>query len=367
MRKKRLVILAGPLDNQDAGVHRVTFELINGLHNLKDCPFEVTLIRDRKDGQFEKFKTIAIPSFKKIPGFQSFRLFFLVPLYCIFKGADIVFEPAHFGPFNLLPWIKRVTFIHDLTPIKFPQFHTFNGAVLQKIFLPLILRRTHLIICNSENTKQDLHEIYSFTKDKVKRIYLGISSFFEPTNVTDALSKCKINDSFFLSVNTIEPRKNITTLLKAFELYKDTSNNNHQLVLVGGKGWKNEKIYESIQSHKYVDDILLTGYVTNEELKQLYSHCHAFIYPSVYEGFGLPVLEAAFCGSPVIVANNSSLREIAPHKSLLFDTMNANDLTSKMLLTDNQRFKQNIDDLKSKYNWENFTEQLVQILSKRLT
>jgi len=355
MNKKKLFILAGPLDNQNAGVYRVTSELINGLHAMHNCPFEVTLIRDKSDGQFPKFITKVIPTFKKIPGFQSFRLFFMVPLYCWLKKADIVFEPAHFGPFNLPSRIKRVTFIHDLTPIILPDFHTFNGSVLQKLFLPRILKKTDLIICNSENTKHDLHKVYPFTKKKVEAIYLGISEFFKHTSERDAQIKFDINKPYFLSVNTIEPRKNIETLLKAFHLYKAETESDNKLVLVGGKGWKNEDIYKAIENHNFKSDIILTGFVTNEELIQLYSHCKSFIYPSQYEGFGLPVLEAAFCNAPVIVANNSSLKEIAPHNELVFDTMSADDLSTKMKLIETKEFVQNQEELRTMYNWKAFT------------
>lgn len=363
MGKKKLFILAGPLDNQNAGVYRVTYEMIKGLHDLDDCPFDITLIRDKKDDLFPKFKTTVIPPFKKIPGFQSFRLFFLVPLYCLLKRANIVFEPAHFGPFNLPPWIKRVTFIHDLTPILMPQFHTFNGAVLQKLFLPRILKKTDLIICNSENTKHDLYEVYPFTKNKVTAIHLGISSFFIHTTNKGALKKFKLQDDFFLSVNTIEPRKNIQTLLEAFTTYKNESGLQDKLVLVGGKGWKNEEIYDAINLHPYKEDIILTGFVSNDELIQLYSHCKAFVYPSQYEGFGLPVLEAAFCDAPVIAANNSSLKEIAPHKSLLFETMSSVDLAKKMAMINDKIFVQDRDKLQNKYNWNAFTTKLIKALT----
>jgi len=362
MNKKRLFILAGPLDNQNAGVYRVTYELIKGLHDLSECPFDVTLIRDKKDNQFPKFNNKVIPTFKKIPGFQSFRLFFLIPIYCIFKRANIVFEPAHFGPFNLLSSIKRVTFIHDLTPIILPEFHTFNGAVLQKLFLPKILKKTDLIICNSQNTKHDLHKVYPFTKNKVESIYLGVSNFFQKSNKKEALSKFQINQNYFLSVNTIEPRKNIKTLLKAFHLYKEQTKSDDSLVLVGGKGWKNEEIYSEISNHKFKQDITLTGFITNNDLIELYSHCKAFIYPSQYEGFGLPVIEAAFCGVPVIVADNSSLKEIAPHSELMFNTMSSHDLCQKMKLIETKEFTQDQEKLRMKYNWTTFTSKFYQSL-----
>ncbi|MBT8232841.1 MAG: glycosyltransferase family 4 protein [Saprospiraceae bacterium] len=364
MKKKHLIILAGPLDNQNAGVHRVTYEIIKGLHDMSECLFDITLIRDRDDGQFPKFKTAKIPLFKKLPGFQSFRLFFIVPLYCILKKADVVFEPAHFGPFNLPKKIKRVTFIHDLTPILFPQFHTFNGAYLQKIFLPRILKKTDLIIANSNNTANDIKKQYPFTKDKVQKIYLGVSDLFKPLNNPEVLEKLKITQPYFLSVSTIEPRKNIETLLEAFRLYKEEKLGPEKLVLVGGKGWKNNAIYSKINDHPNVNEIILPGFVTNEELIQCYSQCNAFIYPSIYEGFGLPLIEAAVCGAPLVVANNSSLKEITPFKELLFETLNAEDLKEKMSLSKqvkpNQEF---IDSIRSKYNWKKFVTEFTDSIS----
>src|SRR6185295_4219377 len=134
-------------------------------------------------------KQIPIRNTRLPIGFASLRLFFIVPFILRRKKADVVLEPAHFGPFNLSKKIKRVTIIHDLTPILFPELHRWHSQILQKIFLRGILNKANLIITNSENTSKDVCRVYPSNCSKVKRIYPGISDSFKPSNIPGVLEK----------------------------------------------------------------------------------------------------------------------------------------------------------------------------------
>ena len=339
------------------------------MHEIKDLPFEIILIREKQSQNYPKFKTIHIPIVKWIPGFASLRLFFLVPLACIWMKANIVFEPAHFGPFNLPPWIKRVTVIHDLTPILFPEWHPFSGWFLHRLFIPGILRRSHLIIADSYSTKNDINRIVSKVKEKIRVIHLGISKNFQPIQNLTTLRKLKTGSEFILSVGTIEPRKNHKLVLKAFELLKeDIKYNNLKWVIVGRKGWKIDNFIENARNSKFEKDIIFTGQIDLEELIHLYSQCSVFIYPSHYEGFGFPILESMACGAYIITTKNSSISEIGRK---YVDYVNDNDYVQVVQLIKNRLEKDyNLDLEKVKYaksyTWEKYAVQLLEQL-KTLT
>lgn len=352
--KKTIAILAGPLDNQSAGVHVYTKELITALG--KSRKHKYVLIREKKGQNFKEFRQIVLPTIDWLPGYATFRLFFLIPFVCRWLKVDAVFEPAHFGPFNLPKRIKRITAIHDLTPILFPKLHTFNGWFLHKLFLPRIIRKADLIITSSSNTKNDVEKKYPTSIAKTKTILLGVSDNFQPNVNPNILAKYGILQPFFLNVGTIEPRKNLNLLLDAFEKFKDSKEDNqdYQLVFIGKKGWKNENFFKKLEKHPYKSSIKILGYVPFEALPVFYTMCFAFIYPSLYEGFGLPVAEALSCNARCFVAKNSSLVEVGGEEVVFFETkaelidimMKANVSREPISKDDSGKYR--------RFSWENY-------------
>ncbi len=327
-RKLKLGIIADPLDNQRAGVHVFTKELIAALIRQGKGE-QLVLIRERYDPQLP-VKQIVVPNIRLPIGFASLRLFFLVPYLLRKAGVNAVFEPAHFGPFNLPKRIKRLTMIHDLTPLLFPQYHRWHSQLLQKIFLPRILRRTDWVFTNSKHTAKDLAQFFPATTSKSTAIYLGRGEAFRPTRNDAVLRQYSLNKPYFISVGTIEPRKQLNTLLESYKTFCLNNNNWINLLIVGQKGWKTEEFDEALASHPFRDRIALSGYVPADHLPILYTHSQALIYPSEYEGFGLPIIEALACGTAVITADNSSLREIGEGSALFFPTGDAQALAQCM-------------------------------------
>jgi glycosyltransferase involved in cell wall biosynthesis len=363
----RIAILADPLDRQYAGVHIYTRELIRAMAAMEH-PHEIILIRPEKKGDIEGVTEWVVPILP-IPGHQSLRLFVQIPLLLRRRKVDIVLEPAHFGPFNLPKRIKRITFIHDLTPLLFPEMHTFHGQLLQKIFLPGILRRADHVLVNSAYTQSDLISHFPFCRNKSTVTLLGKEALFKPDHRPEILEKYQIKKPYFLYTGTIEPRKNLLTLLKAFHGFKEQTGLPHQLVWVGKSGWKNKEIFEAIQSSPFRKNIVQTGYVLREELPALYSQAEVFVYPSLYEGFGLPILEAMACGAPVITSNTSSMPEVGGEAALYIDPLDHKALLSHLInLTGNREFHQEkvATSLQqaARFDWANTARKSLQVMEK---
>jgi glycosyltransferase involved in cell wall biosynthesis len=354
----KVAILADPIDNQNAGVHNFTKEMVNAMIRT-NSGHEIILIREKVDEQLSGAVQIAIPNIRLPIGFASLRLFLLVPFILRLKKVNVVIEPAHFGPFNLPAKVKRVTIIHDLTPILFPRLHRWHSQFLQKLFLKRILKKANLIISNSENTSKDICKFYPHICNKVTRIYPGKGKIFKPESHNDVLSSYKITTPYFLFTGTIEPRKNLNLFLKAYQIFKTKCSTPFQLVIVGGTGWKSDSFFEALKNHPDKETIICTGFVPSQHLPALYSHATAFVYPSIYEGFGLPVIEAMACGAPVVVAENSSLTEAGGEATLYFKTNDADNLAEKMLLlAHNEPLRKELSAKglvhSAKFNWDEF-------------
>lgn len=325
----KIAIIADPLDNQRAGVHVYLRELVNALVT-NPGNHEYVLIRERVDPDLP-LPQYALPNVRLPIGYASFRLFVLVPRLLIRLGVDAVFEPAHFGPFNLPARIRRITMIHDLTPILFPHFHRWHSQMLQRLFLPGILRRADRVVANSNNTATDLARVYPRTAAKTETILLGVPGGFFPNERTNFLTDQDIDAPYFLYVGTVEPRKNLVLLLEAYAIFRQQTDRRVLLVLVGQLGWKNKNFATSLVNHPFRTDIRLTGFIPKEQLPQAYYHALSLVYPSVYEGFGFPIAEAFACGTGVICPRNSSLPEVGGDLARYYPTHDAAALADCLL------------------------------------
>jgi len=324
----RIAILADPLDNQKAGVHVYSRELIKAL--VRQSPkYQYYIFRLQHDPELEGVEQVVLPA-AKYPGYMSLRMFGIIPYMVRKLKIDAVVELAHFGPFNLPRRVKRITVIHDLTPILFPHFHRFHSQLLQRIFLKKILRRASLVITNSQSTTNDVMKVYGIDEAKIATILLGKDDFYQRIEKKRALKEAKIDQPYFHFVGTIEPRKDLLTLLKGFTLFKEKTPSSVQLLIAGAKGWKSEAFYQALEEHPFREDIRLLGFVSKELLNTLHSHSLAMIYPSIYEGFGFPVLEALCCGGRVICTDNSSLPEVGGDLAVYFSTGDSVQLAERM-------------------------------------
>jgi len=326
----KIAFIADALDFQYAGIHVYTREILKALVAV-DKENEYIVVRGKAGEKIEGAEEIIVPVNPNIPAHKEWRLFRAIPRALVRAGVDVVVEPRHFGPFNLPKNIRRVVVLHDLTPILFPDYHVLSSRILHRYLLPPVLRRADHVITVSEHTRRDLVARFPFTEKKSTSILLGRDQSFVPKNDNTVLEKYGILLPYFLYVGTLEPRKNLTVLVDAYNTFRQRSGLNHQLVLVGKKGWKIDNLLEKIQQSPFQKDIILTGYVAREELPVLYTMSEIFVYPSLYEGFGLPVLEAMSCGARVITSEVSSLPEVGGDAAMYFDPNSAKQLANLML------------------------------------
>ncbi|MCK5616497.1 glycosyltransferase family 4 protein, partial [Candidatus Pacearchaeota archaeon] len=207
---------------------------------------------------------------------------------------------------------KTVAFVHDLTTLKYPQYHA-NGNVFLHRQRFKNLSKVDGVLTNSEATKGDIIDRLDIHPDKIFVTHLGADDHFRPMEsfeVKPVLQKYQLHKPYILFVGTLEPRKNIPTLIRAFNQLKLQYQIPHQLVLAGQKGWLYHDIFKEIEASPFQSDIRHLGYVLDSELPALMNGASAFCYPSFYEGFGLPILEAMQCGTPVVTSSTSSLPEV---------------------------------------------------------
>ncbi len=364
----KIAILADPLDNQSAGVHTYTSGMVKALLQY-DNENEYILIREKKDPTLpSKTRQIAIPNNRFLLLFASLRMFVIIPLILRRLRIDAVVEPAHFGPFNLPKHIMRIVVIHDLTPIMFPQYHRLHSRLLQQLFLQRILRKAHLILSVSHNTFDDLARLFPFTKSKTVVIRPGRDPFFKPVASKAVLQNLQIDAHYFLFVGTIEPRKNLTMLLKVYQQFREGNDDRVLLLIVGSKGWKYPSFYDELSRHPFREDILLVNYIEKEVLPAFYSHALALIYPSLYEGFGLPVLEAMACGAPVICSHSSSLPEVGGMAAWYFKPEDEAELLRHMraiVQNEKQANEQRLKSLKQAaiFSWKDYVLSFVEAIN----
>ena len=297
---------------------------------------------------------------------------------------------------------RKILTVHDLSFLRYPEFFSLRKNFWHKMInVKKLIKKFDYIVAVSENTKQDIIELCGVEPEKVKVIYSGIEDIYKPnyelriTNYEFGIirnksrtfgggllnpvpkidfvdpaaeqggyskkvrDKYNLSDKFILFLGTIEPRKNINGLIRAYEILKERNSDlsQYKLVIAGGNGWRSEGIYKVWQESKYKDDIIFSGYIEKKDKVYLYNLASLFIYPSFYEGFGFPPLEAMASGTPVITSFTSSLPEIVGGAGLMVDPYNINDLAiamEKVLIDDGLRDNLIIKGLErvKNFNWE---------------
>lgn len=233
--------------------------------------------------------------------------------------VDILHQPCFSAP--LFYSGKVVVTVHDIISRKFPQNIPFFSRQFFGRWMPFSNRRADKIIAISQHTKKDIIEVLHIPEEKIEVIYLAASDKFQPIKDQFALEEVKkkygLSGPFILHVGTLEPRKNLAFLITAFARALRLGPIKEQLVITGRQGWYYEGLFKLVKDLKLSRKVVFTGYVEEDDLPRLYNAASLFVFPSLYEGFGLPPLEALACGTPVISSNTSSMPEVIGRAGIL--------------------------------------------------
>jgi len=240
------------------------------------------------------------------------------PMDHAFEGVRLFHATEH-----LLPRLTRarsVFTLHDVAYLLFPQYHLLQNRLYLTLMMPRFLARADCVIAVSEATRRDALRFYRLNPEKVVVIPEGVESRFrpepDPARLAAVRQRYALPERFILCVGTIEPRKNLPTLLEAYAALRP-HHSRLGLVIAGGKGWLYQSFFERLQSLGLETRVTLTGYVPDDDLPALINCAEVFAFPSVFEGFGLPPLEAMACGVPVVCSNASSLPEVVSDAGFL--------------------------------------------------
>jgi glycosyltransferase involved in cell wall biosynthesis len=245
--------------------------------------------------------------------------------------ADVFISPD--GYLSLKAAIPQISVMHDLNFEHYPGDLKPHITRYYKKNFPLFAKKASEIITVSNYSKDDIAKQYGIDKGKITVAYNGVDDGFkksEVLGVNEFKKKFNISQTYYLAVGSIHARKNINRLLQAFDLFKTKTSSLMQLVLVGSKyNWTTE-MKNTLETMKFANDVIFTGHLSKNELIHAYSGAYALVFPSYFEGFGIPLIEAMQCECPVICANATSFPEVAGDAALYFDPFNTNDIATKM-------------------------------------
>lgn len=258
----------------------------------------------------------------------------LFPLDLMVGNADIFHAPSPIYGLPPAQKIKRVVTIHDLTFLTHPETHSEHDLVMAKSIKKTV-DQADAIIAVSKNTKKDLMELLSVPEEKIFVVYEAPREIFRKQKTErDGLGNWSIKKPYLLYVGNIEPRKNLVRLIKAFEQFSSSLPSipsSPSLVLAGSPAWKSDEIIKTVENSPIREKIILTGYVNDNNLLILYNNAQALFYVPLYEGFGLPVLEAFACGCPVVTSNTSSLPEVGGEVAEYVNPEDTYEIAQKMV------------------------------------
>lgn len=268
---------------------------------------------------------------------------------------------------------KSVLTIYDLSFLVYEKWAIKSARLHYARRIKSYARGADAIITISENSKKDIIRYLGIPPGRISVIPGGIDERFKPQNDPEAISairsKYGLNRAFILHVGTLEPRKNLVGLIQAY--HRSRAREEYQLVMAGGKGWMYKQIFKTVEKLGLTKDVIFTGYVPEIDLPALYNASSLFVFPSLYEGFGLPPLEAMACGTPVVTSKVSSLPEVTADAALLVDPLNIEEIKDSIdsVLSDHKlasSLKTKGLDRAGLFTWERTAEKTIEVYRKVL-
>ena len=367
--------------SQGAGIGRYTRELVRAVVREEEN-FKYTLISAKISGQLPVKQSLLESTkitHKQIPISEQwlyriwYRLKLPLPLQLFAGHLDLFHSPDFVLP-PLMPEIPSLLTVHDLSFIFFPETFPSNLVNYLNNIVPWSIRRATHILADSESTKRDLVNQWNVSGEKVSVLYSGVGENFRPVSdsrlVQAVRKKYKLGEGpYLITVGTVQPRKNYRMLIRAFRHVAEKYP--HQLIIAGGEGWLTEEIKHEVDKQRLGTRVNFLGFVDDSDLPALYSGATIFLFPSLYEGFGLPILEAMACGVPVIASDVSSMPEVVGDAGLLLSPTQEDDWAEAIMkLINEPAYRTTLVGAgfrrSRKFSWSRSARQLLAIYRKLL-
>ena len=302
-------------------------------------------------------------------GFLYRSIMNIIPVpYSVFFGKKA--ELTHFFNYIVPPFVhgKKVVTIHDMVIRAYPETVRFRTKQLLLTGMKKSMKRADVIITDSEFSKSEIIKYYPQFADKIKVVYCGVNTekFYHIAD-SERIEKTKkslgIEGEYFLYLGTIEPRKNLERLIEAYRILKDRYGDVPKLVMAGGKGWLNSGIYSKVQELGLEESVQFTKYIPDEDICPLMNGACAFVFPSIYEGFGMPPLEAMACGVPVVSSGEASLPEVVGDCAVIVDAYSPLSIAEGMYkIYSDEALRENLSrsgmERAAEFTWNRFSEKL---------
>ncbi|HAI73834.1 MAG TPA: hypothetical protein DCS28_02365 [Candidatus Moranbacteria bacterium] len=343
---------------QRTGIEEYSYQIIKALKNKLADRSVVLYARKNQIIDFVLPKNWQV----KVINFSYLWTQVGLSLEMLFHPVDALFIPAHTVPF--VHSNNTTVTIHGLEYEMIPEAYFFWERMYMRWSIKNSCRWAKKIIAVSENTKRDLMRLYKVPEEKIEVVHNGYDA---GANFQFPISNFQKNSKFILFIGRLEKRKNILGIIKAFEILKEKYKIPHKLILAGNFGYGEEEIKNKIEKSEYKKGIALAGFVTDEEKWRLLKNADVFLFPTFYEGFGLPILEAQSAGAPVITSNISSLPEVADGSAFLIDPNNYDEIAEaayKIISDKNLRndiIKKGFENVK-RFSWEKCASEIARIL-----
>ncbi len=278
-------------------------------------------------------------------------------------NIDLFFSPD--GYLSTSSTVKQVAVIHDLNFEHYPEDLPKSARKYLKKWFPRFAKKANRILTVSEYSKQDIMNTYGIDSSLIDVGHNGAGDFFKPILSPEkerVKSKFTDNKSYFLFVGALHPRKNIINLFKAFDQFKTQTNSPTKLLVVGEKYWWNDEIKNTFENLHFTNDIVFTGHVQSEELNEIYGAGLALVFPSYFEGFGIPLVEAMKCELPIVSSNATCLPEVAGEAAIYFDPFSIEDIAKQLVTISTNETLRTLLIKKGKerakaFSWDNTAEQ----------
>lgn len=362
-----------PLASPKTGVGHYTFELARALSALSPGDrFELISPSEFGDGVAREVDSIPNLSLVRARTNLITRRWWGIglPRYVKQAGLDLF----HGTNYEVPLWNRErtVVTVHDLSIFAHSDTHETHIGARARRRLPIMLRYAAMIVTPTEAVKREVFERFRIDPDRIAVTPEAPRESFRPMQSAESaetIQRLGIDENFILFVGTIEPRKNLVTLVRAFDQLLRHTSHQPQLVIAGGEGWLMDELHDLIGRANFGDRIRFTGYVDDNDLRALYSSCKVFVYPSLYEGFGLPPLEAMACGAAVIAANIPTLKETLGENAALVDPLNLDALAGTIAgLLDDENERQRLSALGTRhaaeFTWERTAQMTLKVYER---